>query len=85
MKKHEWRQNTPEGDVRLVCVSRHAGKWQLRSRLKSDEEWTNFPNIPLEDLEILRELLWNKYQRSRVPHDQVLEVDALIASAKLRR
>ncbi len=35
--------------------------------------------------ETLRELLWNKYQRSRLPLEQVSEVDALIAAAKLRR
>lgn len=85
MKKHEWRENTPEGDVRLVCISRHGGKWQLRARLKSDEEWTTFPAIPLEDLETLRELLWNKCQRRRLPLEHLSEVDALIAAAKVRR
>jgi hypothetical protein len=85
MQKHEWRQNTDEGATRLVSVSRHAGKWQLRSRLKSDAEWTKFPDIPLDDLETLREVLLNKYQRNRVPHEHILEVDALIAAAKLRR
>ncbi len=84
MKKHEWRENTDEGVVRLVSVSRHAGKWQVRFRLKPDAEWTNLPEIPLDDLETLREVLWNKYQRNRVPHDHVLEVDALIEAAKLR-
>lgn len=84
MKKHEWRENTDDGEIRLVTVSRHAGKWQLRSRLKSDAEWTVYPAIPLDDLETLRELLWNKYQRNRLPHDQVLEVDALIEAAKRR-
>jgi hypothetical protein len=85
MQKHEWRQNTDEGGTRLVSVSRHAGKWQLRSRLKSDAEWTKVPDIPLDDLETLREVLLKKYQRNRVPHEHILEVDALIESAKLRR
>ncbi len=84
MKKHEWRENTDEGVIRLVSASLHAGKWQLRSRLKSDAEWTKFPVIPLDDLETLREVLWKKYQRNRVPYDHVLEVDALIEAAKLR-
>ena len=84
MKKHEWRENTDEGAIRLVRASRHGGKWQLRSRLKSDAEWTEFPVIPLDDLETLREILEKKYRRNRVPHDQVLEVDALIEAAKLR-
>lgn len=81
MKKHEWRENTDEG-TRLVTATRHAGKWQLRSRLKSESEWTDFPVIPLEDLETLHELISNKYQRNRLPYSQVLEIEALIAKAK---
>ena len=84
MKKHEWRERTEDGEVRLVTASRHAGKWQLQSRLKTETEWTKFPKISLEDLESLREIIWNKYQRSRVPHGHVLEIDKLIANAKNR-
>ena len=82
MKKHEWREKTDEGEVRLVTATRHAGKWKLQSRLKSEMEWTQFSPIPLEDLESLREIIWNKYQRSRVPHSHVLEIDQLIANRK---
>ena len=84
MKKHEWREKTEDGEVRLVTASRHAGKWQLQSRLKTETEWTKFPKISLEDLESLREIIWNKYQRSRVPHGHVLEIDRLIANTKNR-
>ena len=84
MQKHEWRQKTDEGVTRLVSVSRHGGKWQLRSRLKSDAEWTKVPDISLDDLETLREILLKKYQRNRVPHEHILEVNALIEAAKLR-
>jgi hypothetical protein len=40
--------------------------------------------MALEDLEYLREVLWNKYQRRRVPYEHVLEIDALIKVAKSR-
>ena len=84
MKKHEWRETTEEGETRLVSASRHGGKWQLRSRLKSEAEWTKFPVIPLDDLETLREILESKYRRNRIPEDHVTEVDALIEAAKRR-
>ncbi len=84
MKKHEWRENTEEGEVRLVTATRHAGKWKLRSRLKSESEWTESPVIALEDLETLHEIISNKYQRKRLPYDHILEIDALIAAAKSR-
>lgn len=85
MKKHEWREKTEDGETRLVTATRHAGKWQLRSRLKSESEWTTFPTIELDDLEMLHDVLLNKYQRNRVPHSQVLEVEALIAAAQPRQ
>lgn len=82
MKKHEWRETTEEGEVRLVSATRHAGKWQLRSRLKSEPEWTSFPAIELDDLQTLHEIISKKYQRNRVPHAHILEIEALIATAK---
>ena len=82
MKKHEWREKTEEGETRLVTVIQHGGKWRIQSRLKTETEWTQFPVIPLDDLETLREILWNKYQRSRVPHEHVLEIDKMIKAAK---
>ncbi len=85
MKKHEWREKTEEGEVRLVTATRHAGKWKLRSRLKSEPEWTNFAAIELEDLETLHEIISKKYQRNRVPHAQILEIEMLIAAAKPRK
>ncbi|MDA8745864.1 hypothetical protein N9N28_14645 [Rubripirellula amarantea] len=85
MKKHEWREDTEDGGVRLVSVTQHGGNWQLKSRLKSEEEWTKFPVIPLEDLETLLEVISNKYRRNRVPHSHVLQIEALIADAKQRQ
>ena len=82
MKKHEWREKNEDGEVRLVTATRHAGKWQLQSRLKSEDEWTKFEKIELEDLETLLDIIERKYQRNRVPHEQVKEIETLIAPAK---
>lgn len=84
MKKHEWREKTEEGETRLVTATRHAGKWQVQSRLKSENEWTKFPLIELEDLETLLEIIERKYQRNRVPQEHVKEIETLIAAAKSR-
>ena len=85
MKKHEWRETTEEGETRLVTATRHAGKWKLQSRLKSESEWTKFPVIELDDLETLHDIISKKAQRRRVPEEQVLEIEALMATAKPRK
>ncbi|QDV69744.1 hypothetical protein Poly24_34610 [Rosistilla carotiformis] len=85
MKKHEWRETTDEGETRIATAIRHGGKWKLRSRLKSEPEWVETTDISLEDLETLHELVTNKYQRRRAPYEHVLELEALIKAAKLRK
>lgn len=81
MKKHEWREKTEDGETRLVTATRHGGKWQLQSRLKSEDEWTKFPKIQLDDLETLLDVISKKYQRNRVPHEHVQEIETMIAAA----
>jgi hypothetical protein len=85
MKKHEWRETTEEGATRLVVAMRHAGKWQLRSKLKKETEWTQHPIMSLEDLETLHDIVERKYRRNRLPHEQVLELEALIEQAQARK
>lgn len=85
MKKHEWREKTEEGETRLVTATRHGGKWQLQSRLKSEDEWTQFPKIELDDLETLLDIVERKYQRNRVPHEHVHEIEKMIAAAQPRK
>ena len=82
MKKHEWRENTPDGDVRYVTATRQGARWRFRSRLKSEDDWTLLDSLNLDDLQQLREILWNKCQRRRVPIEQVFEIDALIKQAE---
>ena len=78
MAKHEWRESRPDGDVRYVTARRHLGKWTFRTCLKSDEEWTLLDSLPLEELKKLRDVLWRKYQRKRVPYEHVLEIDEML-------
>ncbi|MEM7205171.1 MAG: hypothetical protein AAF628_33260 [Planctomycetota bacterium] len=82
MSKHEWREPAEDGDVRLVTATRQSARWTLRSRLKSESEWTEHQPIDLDDLESLREVLWNKHQRRRVPYEFIGEIDRLIDAAR---
>lgn len=82
MIKHEWRESTSDGDVRYVTAKRHGGNWQFQTCLKSDDDWTPLDKLSLEDLKHLRAVLWNKYQRKRVPYEHVQEIDAMIEEAE---
>jgi hypothetical protein len=81
---HEWRDTTDEGP-RLFKATRFARRWSLATRLKAEEAWTALEDpFPIEVLERLRDLLWAKYQRRRVPFEIVREIDMMLPADQRR-
>ena len=83
MQKHQWREEGEDGedgkdDTKFFRATYHAGKWELYSQLKGDDEWMHYDPIPVELLEKLREVMWNKYQRGRCPHKLVTKIDKML-------
>ena len=76
--EHGWRSKTSDGARREVVARRFGGKWTVRSRVKGEDDWTVHEEPPLEDLVRLRQILFDKYQRKRVPWEDVEAVAALI-------
>lgn len=77
MTKHEWREREEDG-VRTYRAKFHGGKWAMSSKLKSDEEWTYHDPMQRPELELLRDVLWRKYQRGRLPHKHIEQIDAML-------
>ena len=75
---HVWKHVTESGEKREVRAERFAGNWRIQAKLRDDERWTYYEAPLLEDLEALRDILWRKYQRKRLPYDDVAAVDRLI-------
>ena len=82
MIKHEWRDRSDDGELRFVRAHKHGGDWTFQARLKSEEDWTPLDPIPRPDLEKLREVIFNKYQRRRVPYHDVEQIDAMLESTQ---
>ncbi len=79
MTKHEWKERTDDaGGPRQFVATHHGGSWTLRSKLKGEEEWTRHDPIELEHWRALREVLWRKYQRKRLPFAQIERIDQTI-------
>lgn len=77
MQKHQWREENEEGK-KMFRATYHAGEWKLYSQMKDDDEWEQHDPIPVELLEKLREVMWNKYQRGRCPHKLVTKIDKML-------
>jgi hypothetical protein len=59
----------------------YGGNWHMQTTLKSEPEWQLLDPIPRDVLQALRDKLWEKYQRNRVPFKHIEQVDALLEDA----
>lgn len=79
MKIHDWKDRSDTGENRLWRATKHGGDWKFMSRLqKSEEGWTTHEKMEIEDLKLFREVLFNKYQRRRIPWEDVVAIDNMI-------
>lgn len=76
--EHRWKETTPEGDHRLYRAHRARGQWQLVSKLEGEEFWEPLDPVGEADWRALRDVLWRKYQRRRLPWEHVAEIDKLL-------
>ena len=75
---HEWRSSTADGDRRDIRAVKFGGHWRIQARLKGEEEWTYYDSPLVEDLAELRDVLWRKYQRKKLPYEDVVTIERLI-------
>jgi hypothetical protein len=82
MISHEWHDRDDEaGERRYFRAEKFGRKWRVRTTLKSDPDWEELNPVPQEVLAELRGILMNKYQRRRVPYEDVVDVDKLVVAA----
>jgi len=77
---HEWKE-TEEFGVRIYRATHHAAEWSFAASWKvSRRETQVWEDIELEEVtdemwETLRDILWRKYQRGRLPHKLIEALD----------
>jgi hypothetical protein len=82
IKQHEWSQiDESAGERRYFRAGKFGGRWTFSTTLKSDEDWTKLEPAPLDFLLEVRSLLERKYQRRRVPWEDVVAIDKLVGAA----
>ena len=74
MMRHHWSEAGEDGAVREFRAEHKAGRWRFLSRIKDGEDWEE-ADLSEPELRTLRELLWNKYQRRRIPWEHVRDID----------
>ncbi len=75
---HVWKSVTAEGAKREVRAEKFGGKWRIQAKVKGDERWTYYDVPEMDDLLELHDILFRKYQRKRLAHSDVLDVEKMI-------
>ena len=81
---HVWKTLAPDGQKREVRAERFGGRCRFQSKVASEASWTYYDTPSYEELEELRDILWRKYKRKRLPHDDVLSIDTLLETRRKR-
>ena len=84
MKFHEWHEQDEAAGVRRYWRAEKFGRrWTVKTTLKTDDEWVTFEEhaVPLDVLEVLRTQMANKYQRRRVPYEDLTTIDSMVVAA----
>ncbi len=82
MKSHEWHERDPETRaMRYFRATKFNKQWTVMTTLATDEEWITYDAVPLDILEELRTVLVNKYQRRRIPYEDVLSINLMSEAA----
>lgn len=78
---HEWHENRPReegGGKRYTRARWDSRQWQFSILEPEFEDWRRIEQPGVEEYRALREVLWRKYQRKRVPFKFLEGVDAIL-------
>lgn len=75
---HVWKTTTAEGEKREVRAEKFGKRWRLQAKLKHDPSWTYYDEPLMEDLVALRDVLFRKYQRKHLSHDDLAAIEKMI-------
>lgn len=79
---HEWHdQDEVAGERRYFRAEKFGKKWEVKTTLKSAPDWEGLHPVPRAVLEDLRDQLRNKYQRRRIPWEDVVAIDKMVVEA----
>lgn len=76
---HEWHERRDDGRKRYIRAYWNSRSWEFRKTEPEDEDWVRIEKPPAELWLTLRDVLWRKYQRKKLPYKYVVQVDGVLA------
>lgn len=76
--QHIWTERDEEGRKREVRATKFGGVWRLQAKYADELVWTYYKRPLLNDLLMLKDVIFRKYQRRRASAEDVDSVEKLI-------
>lgn len=76
--QHVWKEKDADGRKREVRVTKFGGAWRFQAKFADEEAWTYYERPRHEDITVLRDVIFRKYQRRRASAEDVAAVDQLL-------
>ena len=76
--QHIWKERDAEGRKREVRVTKFGGVWRFQAKYTDELEWTYYERPLLDDLHVLKDVVFRKYQRRRASAEDVASIEKLI-------
>lgn len=75
---HEWHERRDDGKKRYIRAYWNSREWQFRKTEPEDEDWVRIEKPDAAVWLALRDVLFRKYQRKRLPLKHLESVDAVL-------
>lgn len=82
---HEWHDRTEEGGKRYMRAHWDSRRWRFQVLEQGAEGWARIEQPGAEEFLALRDVLWRKYQRKRIPFKFIERVDAVLEELGVSR
>jgi len=76
--QHVWKEKDADGRKREVRVTKFGGVWRFQAKFTDEDAWTYYERPLYEDITVLRDVIFRKYQRRRASAEDVAAVDQLL-------
>ncbi len=76
--QHVWKEKDADGRKREVRVTKFGGVWRFQAKFTDEDAWTYYDRPFYEDITVLRDVIFRKYQRRRASAEDVAAVDQLL-------
>jgi hypothetical protein len=75
---HEWRERTEDGGKRFRRARWDSRQWRFSVLEPDADDWERIEPPGADDYQALRGILWNKYQRRRIPFKYIEGIDRIL-------